>query len=486
MRESDRAVDHLDHVIVEGRTERVAVQLRGLDPAMRARKQQRRLGVSRQPVEPILHEHLQRRRNRQRLRRIDNLVQRTRKLQREERVAAGALVKAEQRGPREHPPEPSQQKTVQRAQAQRADGEMLDDAPVHSKLERGHPDVVLEPAGAEKPDVAVVQTPQRESKRAHGRRIQPLHVVDRNQDRLAISEQMQRAPDGHSESSRINTAFSRPLDEQSALERATTRRGQCRRNLRERVLEEVSQPRVREPQLGLCRPRREHAKTPRTRRRDTLTPKRRLPDPRFAIQHERWDLSSRRSIEKSMQRTKLLIPAHDSHDWTNLLADIVSRPAAEAAGVTTIQSLARSLNSRKPKRRLANPRLTHQHERRHVVSRRSIEENMERKKLLIPAQHIHDWTTSSPSIVSRPATKNPRGHNPQSSSRSAPRQRQALVEQRRYGQWTMCRSSTRTCGTHRRCRPLDGRRRRGRVTRLRGIRLVDEAARLGPVFGNVP
>ena len=337
MRESDRAVDHLDHVIVEGRTERVAVQLRGLDPAMRARKQQRRLGVSRQPVEPILHEHLQRRRNRQRLRRIDNLVQRTRKLQREERVAAGALVKAEQRGPREHPPEPSQQKTVQRAQAQRADGKMLDDAPVHSKLKRGHPDVVLEPAGAEKTDVAVVQPPQRKSKRAHGRRIQPLHVVDRNQDRLAIREQMQRAPDGHSERSRIDPGFRHPLDEQSALERATTRRGQFRRDLRERVLEKVSQPGVREPQLGLRRPRREHTKTS-TRRLDTLKPKRRLPDPRFAIQHERWDLSSRRSIEKSMQRTKFLIPAHDSHDWTNLLTDIVSRPAAEAAGVTTIQS----------------------------------------------------------------------------------------------------------------------------------------------------
>ena len=118
---------------------------------------------------------------------------------------------------------------------------------------------------------------------------------------------------------------------------ATTRRGQFSRNLSQRVLEQVSQPRVREPQLCLRRPRREHTKTPRSRTLDTLEPKRRLPDPRFALQHKGRDLSSRRSIEKSMQRTKLLIPAHDIHDWTNLLTAIVSR-RRQSAGIRTLQS----------------------------------------------------------------------------------------------------------------------------------------------------
>ena len=254
MRETDDAVRELDHVVRERRLERVAVELGGLQPAVRAGEQQRRAASRPAAVEPSADERLQRLRDRQRLRRIDVRAERAGELEREERVPARGLVEAEQRRPREHAAEPSLQDRVQRARAERADLHALEPLVVDRELELRHRDAVPEPAGEEQADVLLRQSPQRERQSARRGRVEPLDVVDRDQNRLALASRSSALRTATA-SVRTSTGSSGPsLEQERGLERAAPRAGQLRQHVGERVLEQVSERGVRDPQLDLAGP----------------------------------------------------------------------------------------------------------------------------------------------------------------------------------------------------------------------------------------
>ena len=74
--------------------------------------------------------------------------------------------------------------------------------------------------------------------------------------------------------------------QQRGLERPAPRSGQLGKHIRDAVLEQVDERRVREPLLRLRGPRREHLQRPLARRLDAGEPERRLADPRLAFEHD--------------------------------------------------------------------------------------------------------------------------------------------------------------------------------------------------------
>ena len=142
---------------------------------------------------------------------------------------------------------------MQRASAERIDLHALEPLVVERELQLRDREAVAEPAGEEQADVLLRQAAHRERQGARRGRVQPLDVVDRDQDRLTLREQEQRVADGHREGPDIHRLV-RPLSEQKrALERATPGAGQLGQHVRERVLEQVSERRVRDAQVDLAR-----------------------------------------------------------------------------------------------------------------------------------------------------------------------------------------------------------------------------------------
>jgi hypothetical protein len=131
MRESQGAVLVLDHVRGQGRLERLGVDARALEErqrrcARRRRERKRFACRSRQVRQPRADELVERLRNRERLQWIDLVRERARKLQREERIATGALVDPQQRLARERPVQTVAQEPMERAEAERPHRQPLD------------------------------------------------------------------------------------------------------------------------------------------------------------------------------------------------------------------------------------------------------------------------------------------------------------------------------------------------------------------------
>ena len=313
VREADDPVPELDHVVRESRLEGVGVELIGRQSTVRAREQQRSTRLAGQPIEPSADERVQRFRHGQRLSGVDLPSEGTAELESEKRIATRGFVETQQRGACEHSAEPRLQDRLQRAGTERADMQALDQARVWCELELGDRTAGTEPAGEHEPDVLALQSPQRERQHARRRRVEPLDVVDRDHDRLALGEQLQRAANSHRKGAEVDRLVRLVLKEQGGLERATPRGCQSVPYVRERVLQKVAQPRIRHPELDLGRPGGKDAEPPLARGFDTREPERRLPDSRLTLEHERSHPSRGRRVEEGSQQAQLVVPAQDIH-----------------------------------------------------------------------------------------------------------------------------------------------------------------------------
>jgi hypothetical protein len=196
VREADRSVLALDHVRDDGRVERVRRNARARQQRLRCRAQRRgdreRLARRRwQPGEPHAHEVFERLGNRERLKRIGVRLQRAGQFQREERIPAGHLVDAEQCLAGEGSAEPAKQEPVNRADAERPHTQPLDPFRIERPLESRPPRPVDEPSSEQQTHVAARQSSQRERERARRGWVEPLDVVDRDQNRFALAQQVQ-------------------------------------------------------------------------------------------------------------------------------------------------------------------------------------------------------------------------------------------------------------------------------------------------------
>ena len=292
MGEANRPAVALDHVRDDRRVQRLRRNARPLEHGLRGRAERRgereRLARGRREAgDPRAHELLERLGNRQRLNRIDVRVERAGQLQREERIPARRLVDPEQCLARKDLPSRSRRRPVERADAQRPQLQPPDGVPGERLLERGRLRSVGEPPGEQQEHVVRAQPSHREAEGSRRRGVQPLQIVDRDEQRPVFGEQLDRAANGDPDRPRIHPLTRVLLAQERDLERTAPRRRQPGQDFVEHVLEQIAEAHVREPALGLGRSRHEDAQPRRTRVVDTGPPERRLPDPRLALEHER-------------------------------------------------------------------------------------------------------------------------------------------------------------------------------------------------------
>ena len=315
MSEPDHAVRALDHVGSDRRSERLLVDSGRLHELERRRAghshdEQRLPRLLRQRAQSLADEVLERVGYRQRLRGIERRshVERPRQLEREEGIAARCIVQPQQGRTWESESEPVTDETLDRADAERPDGQSLD----HSGKRRLERRRRLAAAGEEDPDRLAVEPPQREREHIRRRRIEPLDVVDREQQRAAGGQRDERVVHPDRERARICRDVPLGIEQQRRLERPTPWRREHRQHFGGGFPEQVAEPGVRESLLGLGGPRGKHTEPSLARRLRPGQPERRLADARLAFEHEGGG-TFRGPLDEVEQGGEFLVSSDDVH-----------------------------------------------------------------------------------------------------------------------------------------------------------------------------
>jgi hypothetical protein len=166
-----------------------------------------------------------------------------------------------------------------------------------------------DPPGQEQKHAVGSNPTQRERERARRGRVEPLNIVDSEHDR-PFGERLQGSTDRDAQRPRIDRLLGSLVQEQRDFERVASRRRQGGQYLVEHALEEIAEHDVGQPAFRLGWSRREDAQPPLARRLDTRKPKRRLPNPRLALEHE-CQSPSRFLVEEGMEEAEFLLSAHD-------------------------------------------------------------------------------------------------------------------------------------------------------------------------------
>jgi len=217
-------------------------------------------------------------------------------------------VEPKQRGAREDALEPLAKDELNRPDAQRADGQLHHGAGRERLLEVGRLAPLHPPTGEQEED-GVAQAPGRERESAPRRAVEPLDVVDRNEDGRLPGEDLEAVPDGDAQSARIDVRL-RVVEEERRLERLAPGRGEHGDDVSEGMLEQVAESREGEPRLGLGRTRDQHAIPTRACQRDPRQPEGRLSDPRLALEHE-GVRALHVALHEVAERRELRLPSHD-------------------------------------------------------------------------------------------------------------------------------------------------------------------------------
>src|SRR6266581_3141169 len=148
--------------------------------------------------------------------------------------------------------------------------------------------------------------------RARRRRIEPLHVVDRDHDGSYLGERPQHVQEGDADGVRVGRrALVVVVEYERATERTLLGLGQRSERVLECGVEHVAQTGERERGLAFGGSRSQHAETLRLRFGGARLPERRLPDPRLAFEHQcRGSAGDARN--EVAENTELGIPANDS------------------------------------------------------------------------------------------------------------------------------------------------------------------------------
>ena len=176
--------------------------------------------------------------------------------------------------------------------------------------------------GNEQADRFLVKPPRHELEHERRRRIEPLHVVHRNEHAPLSGQPPKETQAGSRDRPLIRR---RPLllrQQERGLERPPLDRGQRFERLAQHGLEQIGQPRKRETSLALSRTAYEHTHIPLASLPERSPPDRRLPDPRLTVEHER-----RREVpvEKGGDGGKLLIATDESDLHAASVTIVVTR-----------------------------------------------------------------------------------------------------------------------------------------------------------------
>jgi len=247
--------------------------------------------LSRKAGEPLPEQLMQRRRHRQRVSSDEWNVprdQRPPELEREKRIATRDPLQLGERRAQELPLQARPQQPVDRRQIERTERDPRDATGIEGRLESERKRIPGSgPLREQEANRLLAQAPRRERKRVRRRRIEPLHVVDRNDKLACLRKPTKDAEEAQRDGPTKQRTATRFASQERHLERVALRLGKPRQHIIVDVLQEITQGRERQRDLGLDRPAAQHASSPLLRRGNALPPQRRLPDPDRAVKQER-------------------------------------------------------------------------------------------------------------------------------------------------------------------------------------------------------
>ncbi len=238
-----------------------------------------------------------------------------------------------QRRPRERHADLVAEKPVQRSRAQRPQPHSTDFEISPSETEWRHT-LARDALGHQEAGRFIDQPARHELEHERRGRIQPLHVVHRQEDAPICGQPLDDAKTRRRDRPLIRW---RPLllrEQERRFERTPLDRGDRSERFAQYRLEQVGQPRKRQPSLALCRTRDEDANIALSRLFQPDAPHGCLSDTRLTRKHERrWELA----VEKGADGSEFLVSpddrgergGHDKVDYaTNRRGDLIRSPEA--------------------------------------------------------------------------------------------------------------------------------------------------------------
>ena len=290
MRGADPVAVDDDHTGVDGVVERLRPRHGGelRDPWIGRERdgEQEPLDLRREPRDTRAEELLHRVGQRQVVAHVErpSLGKRPADLEREQRVAERRVGDPPDQLPGKVEAETLGEDTPQGAHAQRLDLEPRKPRRPERALERR---LALRACREEKAHRDAVEPARRVGERVGGRAIEPLDVVDRDEDGLPGGERAEGTQEADRDRRALGRGACRRRPKQRDLECVQLRGREAAELGRSDPVEQVDQRRERVLGLGVRRSRREDAKTAIARSVDARLPERRLADAGAADEHER-------------------------------------------------------------------------------------------------------------------------------------------------------------------------------------------------------
>jgi hypothetical protein len=167
-----------------------------------------------------------------------------------------------------------------------------------------------EPERLEDADRLVRQTPEDERQHPGRRAVEPLHVIDRDDDRPACREAAQDVSRGKGDGPGIGRAAGVLAPQRRAVERSAQGTREVVECCLRTVCQEIAKGRVRHPGFRLRGPRHEHGQVPLARLGDTGQPQRGLADPGASLK-DQSARAGRQAREEVGDRVELLLATDD-------------------------------------------------------------------------------------------------------------------------------------------------------------------------------
>jgi hypothetical protein len=158
-------------------------------------------------------------------------------------------------------------------------------------------------------DLLVCQAPGGEPERRCGRAVEPLQVVDREENRIVRGQDAQPREDGQADDALVQVPRLSIDKGEGSLDRRSLRRRKAGQYLRDVGRQQVSERRERERGLARSRPACKHPPTSTVRSIGRRTPQRRLADPGHAFQPEH--LRAAAMVDEGVQLLELDLAPND-------------------------------------------------------------------------------------------------------------------------------------------------------------------------------
>ena len=202
--------------------------------------------------------------------------------------------------------EPVAQQLAHRSDGERADLDLLQPSGADGALELGRRRSLVAATREQEEDRLLVQAARGEQQQPEGRRIEPLEVVDRDDDGALRGELPQRGQERDRERTQVGLLLAL-LQEKRDRERVPLRRRQRRQHHVVHSLQQVAERAEQQLHLGLRTRRAQDAIPARRRVGQRLLPEDRLADPGLARDHDRAR-ADRQALERVPQLAELVVP----------------------------------------------------------------------------------------------------------------------------------------------------------------------------------